>query len=236
MNNNRRNKNRQTRQDDLVKLESQEVNLLKDILALQRTQQTTSVPRVPDPLPLVLKRDKVYSFSRVVGFPTIQYVNTGYGAAYTVSLSAFPAASDIVGLFEQYRIIQLTFRFMPVFGQNTPGASNLSTVPLYSWIDQDDANVPSGTQDAYQRGTLMIAPAGQYHERTLVPQLAQDGLATGSVTTGYSAPSSNMWVDNESSSAAYYGLKAYLPPTGGTTGVNAWSVTCEAIIQCRRFQ
>lgn len=224
-NNNRSNRNKE------ISLETQQVQLLKRLVDIQKTQQDSTLEQVPDVPRLMLKRDKVYTFARSGSFGQVTASNLGFSSAISVSLSQFPNSTDFTNLFEQYRIIQLTYNFIPVVGL---GSGAISHPPLQTWIDQDDSSVPVGFE-GFQTETFRSTPQGKVVERVLRPQLSQDGLTTTtSIPTGYSAPPTNLWVDDAYPTVLYYGLKCAVAPSTQTDGAPLWSINIRAVIQCRR--
>lgn len=216
-----------------LSVEEKQLDALTQLLAIQKTQQDTSIERVPDVPRMVLKRDKVYSFCRSAQVLVLNYQTiSASGYSLAISLNSFTANSDFTSLFEQYRIAQLTFKFIPqvAFVSSTP------VPPLYTWIDQDDDSAPTSLDEGMQKETLRVSPPGQYLERNFIPQLSQDGLvSTNPAVSGYSAPSNNLWVDNVSNNVKYYGIKMWIPQSATLNNVAAYNVVCEAVIQCRRL-
>ena len=214
----------------LATVENKQLDALKQILDLQKTQSQQSLETIPDVPRIRLKRDKVYSFSRTMVLADLS-VNPGFqiSQAYTVNLQQSSGGSEIVALFEQYRIIQVTYHFVPTLSL---GSGAVQHVPVYTWIDQDDDTVPSAP--GYQSGTLRITPQGHYFERTLTPQLAQDGLASTTALTGYSSPNNMIWVDNDSPQAKYYGLKVFIPQATQQTESIIYNVRASILVQARR--
>ena len=214
----------------LPRIEQQQLDALTKILSLQKTQQQQSIESVPDVPKMVLKRDKVYTFSRVMTLadasvnPNFQVSN-----AFTVQLSQLAGGSEIAVLFEQYRIVQMTFHFTPTLSL---GSGAVQHVPIYTWIDQDDDTVPSAP--GYQSQTLRVTPQGHYLERTLVPQIAQDGLSSTTTLTGYSSPSNATWIDCDSPNVKYYGLKYFIPQAAQQTESVVFSIRATVIVQARR--
>jgi hypothetical protein len=208
-----------------------QVNILKQILDLQKTQQNQSIETVRDVPMMILKRDKVYTFTRKTALSYLQATNTGAGASFAFSLNLLPSGSDFTNLFEQYRVKQLIYQFTPIVGL---GSGAVDHSPLITWFDYDDNVVPIGASESYQTQTTRTTPQGQFVQRVVTPQLSQDGLATGSATTAYSAPPNNLWIDDAYPNALYYGLKTWIPASGQTEGAPLWAATVTAVIQCRR--
>jgi len=214
----------------LPRLEMQQLDALKEILKFQKTQQQQSIESVNDVPKLTLKRDKVYTFSRNLLLSDV-FINPGYPVsdAFTATLGLIQGGSEIAELFEQYRIIQISFQFIPTVSL---GSGAVQHVPIYTWIDQDDDTVPSAP--GFQSQTLRMTPQGQFIERTLTPQLAQDGLSSTTTLTSYSAPNSNVWVDTDSPNAKYYGLKYFVPQATQQTASVIYNVRATCIVQARR--
>ncbi len=215
----------------LQQTEDKQLEILKQLLLIQKTQQASSLSTVPDIPRIVIKPLKVYTFSRSNYLSTvITSPVASSGLAFAPFLSSFTNFTDFTELFEQYRFAQLTFQFVPVNGI-TEGVNN---VPIYTWIDPDDDTTPLSPQEGLQTQTLKITPQGQYFERTFTPYVSQGSVANG-FTGGFSTPSNRLWIDQASSSVKYYGLKYSIPAaTGLPAGTPLWDVNVTAIIQCRR--
>lgn len=231
--NRRTNRNRARRAgptNSLPRIEHQQLDALKQILSLQKTQQQQSIESVPDVPKMILKRDKVYTFSRVITLPDAT-VNPNFQVsnAFTVSLAQLAGGGEIAALFEQYRIVQCTFHFIPTLSL---GSGAVQHVPIYTWIDQDDDTVPGAP--GFQNATLRATPQGHYLERTLIPQIAQDGLSSTVTLTGYTSPNNSVWVDNDSPNVKYYGLKYFIPQATQQTESVVFSIRATVIVQARR--
>lgn len=228
------NRNRRNRPTSMPKAllnqEQRQTELIKTLVGIQRTQQKGTLELVPDVPRMTLKRDKVYTFSRSYEVGTIlSSTTTPVGFASAPSLSTFPNSTDFTNLFEQYRIVQHTFTFIPLL------MSTSVQNPIYTWIDQDDDTVPTGNLEAYQNMTMRYSPNGVTVERTLTPQISQDGGAQGGVGSGYVAPSTNLWCDEASPNIKYYGIKALVPVNGSiANGVPLYQVIINSVIQTRR--
>ena len=222
--NNRKSKTTKNRQ------EVKQTEILGQILDLQKTQQHAFVERVPDVPRMKLKRNKVYTFARVnisLGQMT-NSTTTPIGFSNAQSLAQIPNSSEFQNLFEQYRIVQCTWFFTPMF--------NGIAFPIYTWFDPDDNSVPIGTAEGAQSETLRISQSGQFVERTYQPQISHGSVATGGAQGGYSAPSPNTWLDTDANSVnvLYYGIKALIPANSNVSNsVPLYDVSCSVVIQCR---
>lgn len=226
---NRQARGRPTR-NALHQVEQRQLNQLVDLNRRQESQIRAFMERVPDVPRIVMKRDKVYTFCRASTSTTLlnsQVTPVGY--SFAPSLNDLPNSSEFVNLFEQYRIIQITWLFVPLF----TGLAN----PLYTWFDPDDDATPTGLAEGRQNQTLRISQVGQFVERTFTAQTSQDGIATGGAISGYSAPSSSVWMDTASLTNKYYGIKAVFAANSNVgAAVPMYSVECSVIVQCRRPQ
>jgi len=200
-------------------------NLLTEIRDYSKAASLYGAPAVPDVPKLQMRRNKVYTFTRTLDLGTIAMSPTGALGSYQVALSSFVGNVDFTGLFEQYRIIQLRFRFNPTLA--------VAGAQIYTAFDYDDASTPSSQAELMQKETNQVNQGADYFERVLNPRPVL--AAYGGVTFTSSASVSNMtWFDEASSSVPYYGLKYAVPNfTGSPTSGNMFLVTCEAVIQTR---
>lgn len=226
----RTNRGRRTTRAVRNTLESQEakqINLLRQIqLNTNSVRQGTS-PMVPDIQLMQVPRNKVYTFARSVQLSNIAMVtNVDTTVALGLSLNDL-SASDFVGLFDEYRIIQIRFTFEPFF----PQSGTVSPSPIYTAIDVDDAASAGSLAAVLQYDSSQSNPFMTTFSRTLTPSFslaAYSGAFTSFTTTG----AYDQWLDTASPSVIYYGIKLWCP--GFTfTGTYGIRVLATAIVQCR---
>jgi len=202
---------------------------IEELHQIAKTTQRGQLERVYDVPRLRLKRDKIFTFCRLSNTNVVLNSSTAtpVGYAFAPSLSNFPNATDFTNLFEQWRIVQATWIFTPLY-------SGTVAQPIYTWFDPDDDTTPIGLNEPQQQETLRVTPSGGYVERTFTPQTSLGGFATGSIS-GYGAGTNGMWMDDGSPGNRYYGCKAVIPVNSGVAnGVPLYSVEVSAVIQCRR--
>lgn len=195
-------------------------SVLRQIADSERTQARSVEPKIRDVTRMISPKDKIYTIARtsietpIVASTTVPVVNS---IAY--NLSALPNSSEFTALFDRFRIIQVTTTFIPT-------SLTQVSAPLYTVIDYDDANNLSSASDAIQYETCMISQGASLVERTLTPKIALNAYngAFGAFAQG----TSRTWVDVASPGTQYYGLKYYLPASGGANA--SWTVnTCYTI-------
>lgn len=226
---NRRKAKYQSNRPDMLTIEQKQLDILQKLYDVQKTQQRGTIERVPDVPRIILKRDKVYTFIRSFEAGTILNSTTGpVGYANAPSLSSLPISGDISDDWEQWRFIQLTWTFVPL---TTGTVQN----PIYTWFDQDDDSTPTDINGALQSETMRATPLGTSIERTCTPQISMSGSATGSASSGYVAPSNNLWCDEAYPGTKYYGIKALAPANNNLgAAVPLYVVTGTAVVQVRR--
>jgi hypothetical protein len=218
------NKRQRDSRQSIVHALRSEATKMDTLVDLQRTQIHGSIPVVRDIPRLHLKRQKVYTFSR--GFPSSTVsaptaVDTL--AALNFTLGALPASTDFTSLFDQYRIIQVTVRFIPLAGAGT--GSN----PLVTAIDYDDSTAPTAVTDLFQYDSVIFSQPGTTVERTLKPRVAT--AAYSGAFTSFASADPNLWIDVASPNVQYYGLKYGIAAATGATA--NWSLLIEYVLQCR---
>lgn len=224
------NARRSAKGNALSAIERQQLSVLKDISV--NTYSSLLAPRsfVPDPHPILLNRNRVYSFRRTAN---IGIISSGLGSPtfgnVTISLSNIPNSSDFINLFDAYRIVQITLDFLP--SVYTP--SNDST--LYTVVDPDDGSVPTTIDQLRQFDTLQMAPGGKFLTRTYTPHVA-DGVYNGTtiVAGGIGSPYSR-WLDNAVNTIQHYGVKWAIDSTTAAAQVS-WNLQATCVIQCRHPQ
>jgi hypothetical protein len=213
----------------MLSIETKQLDALHRIHEIEKTQSRGLVERVPDVPRLMIKRDKVYTFTRSIDLGQLLNSTVSPTAfANAPSLSSLPGSTDFTSLFEQWRFIQLTWIFVPM---TTSTVQN----PFYTWFDQDDDFPPTDITQGLQSQTLRISALGSVIERTCTPQISQDGASNGTVTSGYVAPSPNLWCDEASPGSKYYGIKAFATAnTNVANNVPLYNVLVNVVIQTRR--
>jgi len=138
------------------------------------------------------------------------------------ALSDFASATAYLGLFDQYRFEQIEVWI------SLPAVNGTSAFPtLYSCVDLDDANSPSGVGQIQDHMGAIITdgPAGHYHKWK--PHMAV--AAYSGVFTSFS----NMpptWIDSASPAVQHYGLKSAFVSNGGAFSCN---LTIRAVVSFR---
>lgn len=224
--NTRRNQ-KSTDNNPVRKLEAAQLLVLKRMLDIQKTNAGGSIERVPDIPKMVLKKWKIHTFTRntAVGQVLANSTTTPITYANSITLASLPNSAEFTSLFESYRIVQATWQFIPLFQGAVANA-------LYTWFDYNDDSLPTGVAEGSQTDSLRISQSGHFVERNTVPILSQDGLANGTLTSGYSMPNTRLWVDTNSSGSKYYGIKAIIPAnTNISNGVPLYEVQCNVVIQ-----
>lgn len=194
--------------------------LLKSIDERLLSTQVSMVPDVKDPMPLRVRRDKVYTIeqsveSAIAGQSTMEVDGTLF---YTLNL--FANLTALTTLFDTYRLVSITVSWVPL---NTVPSSS---APVYTATDFDDAiSTPITTLLNYD--TLKIAPSGIYFERTFTPAMAL--AAYGGAFTSY-AQRKMQWCDCASPGVQWFGLKYGIPPSGSASPPN-WQVTSKVVLQ-----
>jgi len=183
---------------------------------------------VPDIPRMLVNRNKIHTFVRTSNRTQITASTTlDQAGAYTVALTDFPSSSDFTNLFDEYRIVQLTFEFFPV-------ATTSPTAPIYTAIDPDDGSTPGSADVLRQFDTCRIVPGNHYFERTFTPMVS-GALYSGTFSSFGNVSPYKMWIDNASTSVQHYGIKYYWPANATEVGA-AYVVQAKAVIQCRHPQ
>jgi len=183
-------------------------------------------PTVPDMQPMRLKKDKVYTFSRSY---SQDLSASGVGptvSSYAFTLTQLPNYTDFTTLFDQYRILQVEFRFINTYGDGEfPGQ-------IYSAIDYDDDNAVSIT-DILQYETLQITNLSRPFYRVLQPKSA-DIVYNGNLTVAYGQSNQPKWIDVASPGVPHYGVKLSIPTiTGAPNSISLGLIAVNVVLQCR---
>jgi hypothetical protein len=140
--------------------------------------------------------------------------------AFTVSL--FAQSANYLALFDQYKIDQIECWLEP---QNLNTA--VTTVPLASCVDLDDANSTVFTSVESKQGSIVSTTLnGHYHKWKPHVAIAE---YSGAFTSFGNAPAA--WIDAASPNVQHYGMKA---ATAGSDGVaRTVLLTARALVSFR---
>jgi hypothetical protein len=205
-------------------------DLTKAIVALRTATALSGIPRIPDQPRLSIRRNQVFTYVQNSNLGSVSTSSTlaSFGAL-AFSLSESSLASSFQAIFDSFRIIQVTLRFVPQFKITTGG----NYPPLLTVIDYDDNSVLTTTSQARAYDTIVETPFSNYVERTLQPRLAI--AAYGGSTFSSYAQSATDWIDAASPATPWYGLKWAVDAT--TSAVTAaYSIDAEIIFQFKNVR
>lgn len=150
-----------------------------------------------------------YKFQQMVSFGSYTS-STGGGTAWTSNfeLSQVDQSADFTAIFDQYRIKEVEWWFIPRMSVSQSGTAN--TGNIVSVVDyDDDTTLPNLTTGLdYQNALLSAGTTGHY--RRFVPHAAIAAFS-GSFTSYVNATSP--WIDAASPGVRHYGIKAYWTAT-----------------------
>jgi len=182
----------------------------KKLLEFQQAQEVRFRPEVTDIPRIRFKKDRWFN----VELSYFNNITTSTTAAVTgglsFQLSNFANVSNYTAVFDQYRIMQVSVKFIPTNTTTSSGSPGVGGV-LYTVIDYDDQNTPTNLTTMLSYDSLAVTPPGQIEERTINPRLAV--AAYSGAFTSFANLSNQTWIDAASSSVQYYGLKYYVSST-----------------------
>jgi len=182
----------------------------KQLTELSQAQEIRFRPEQPDVPRMRFSSRQMYNVE-LSYFNTITSSTTAaVSAGLTFQLSNMASSAGYTTVFDRYRLLQVNIKFIPTQTTATSGAPGTGGI-LYTVIDYDDANTPTNLTTMLSYGTLKICPPGQIEERTLTPRMA--AAAYAGAFTSYANLSSKTWIDCNSPSVQYFGIKYYLTPT-----------------------
>lgn len=198
--------------------------MIKAIQDLKVDTQVRGSPRVPDIPRMFIKTRRVYTMNQTYSIASINLVAATNGSgAVPLTLGSTPLSSALATVFDAYKIVQSTVRFIPLGALPLSGGFN----PMLTVIDYDDANILGSATSAQAYDNCQETPMGQYIERTFTPRVAA-AVYNGSTFTGF-AQAKSMWVDCSNPSVPHYGLKYfYAAPT--TSYPSLYTIEADIII------
>jgi hypothetical protein len=164
--------------------------------------------------PLVCNREQV--------FTCIQHVEVLNQCTSSVALSTFTGIPWTLGahdqyasftnLFDQYRITELEFRFVPKINANS---SIVSTGLFHVVVDFDDVNVLTSIGQALDYENCKVVPGYKPITVRFRPRVAL-GAYSGAFSAFANEPAST-WLDCASTNVQYYGVKTAWTLTSAVT-------------------
>lgn len=194
---------------------------LDQLVDLNKTQVSGTLPAVRDIPPMVVSRRKLVNIVREIalGSITLSTAPTDTFGAYAIRLSDLPSPTELTTTFDDYRFVQLEFSFVPTSDNNFAG-------PLVTAIDYDTNSSPVSVNDLLQYRTAMRTEAGAMHVRNFTPRVAT-ALYSGAFTSyGLQAM---QWIACDSSTVYHYGLRWAIP---GITGQASNQVMYQVFVKC----
>lgn len=178
---------------------------------------------------------EVYRIRQNYGVGNYPQTPTSYafGVVY-FTLNGLDNVTDFSGMFDLYRIVGAEVTFRPRVTQSTL-ADYPNVLPrLYTYIDYDDAVVPTNISIVRQYMSCIETSPGEGIVRTLVPCCA---LAAYSGTFTSYASRSNQWLDIASSTVQHYGVKfAIEPGVAAQTNLQTYDVDAVLFVEFKSIR
>lgn len=154
--------------------------------------------------------------------------------------TAFNNITDIVNLFEEYRIKKVRVTLIPHWNVsdtvNQTALNDAQLIPQIFYVfDQDDIT-PVAMQQLMQMQGVKMAMLDKPITMSFAPkpqQLAAGGVGGGAAIV-QRAGNNNLWLDCDAVNTPYYGLKFNIRTGAAPTGINfAWDVKIDYVIECK---
>jgi hypothetical protein len=191
-------------------------------------------PLVKDKLPMQLSNRAITTFKRAATGTTVGVSTSAstFGAA-SYYLASFDPTSEIAENFQEYRIIELTVKFIPTnlyvkenYTTNQSNSGNFETV-----IDLHNDTTPISHAELQQYKSYQVVRTGEPIMRTWTPRTL--GRVYAGVTDGYYTMPSGVWLSTDYNDVNHYGIKWATGQSIGTGNITVYSTLVEAVIQCR---
>lgn len=182
---------------------------------------------------------RLYTFEQTLGETTVSQVGTVPvllgGTSLSIlspTFSILDQSSTYVALFDQYRIVEINWRFRPQFsGINFSTTDNVPL--LYTVIDYDDNTNPASLAALREYQNCQTHMYESFNMRC-VPHCA-NSLYSGAFTSYGNMTSP--WIDLNSVGVLHYGLKLGITAGNvGQTNLQRWYVTCTLTVQCKNVR
>jgi hypothetical protein len=216
---------------------SKDVQLLQQIVDLEKTHQLAPLPNVQDPPKINLNPNKVYTFQRTNTLASTDWVisvpsPTTKGLSF--KLSDVDPSSFLANTFEEWKLAQVTVKFIPLVSLTSFPYPPVCTVIDY--VSLPTSNIPF--DDLKNYSTYRSHPVGVYAERTLTPCYFVDSYdddESDDVTTPSST--SSAWCSTGTPDVEWIGLRFGVPapPSSSSTDTvtNIFQVEIDYILNFR---
>lgn len=147
---------------------------------------------------------------------------------YSFTLNALPNATDLVKVYDEYRIDSVKMTFYPYINRTGVGTTVGNPIALTT-LDFDDDNA-FNVADLEQYENCKVHDSRTAFSRTVIPAFAV--AAYSGAFTSYAQKRG--WVDCGSPSVKHYGIKVSFPQE--QTSVNSWVPVVEMSLSFRRVR
>lgn len=152
-----------------------------------------------------------YSFKRMVNLAGPQITTTSgssIGGSYQFQLSDLPNSGEFTALFDSYRITGVLIKFIPRCTDQTSVNGAITSLGDFMFCtDYDDANVPGGASELFQRQSTRIVSSLTRQFKVFLRPRAATAVYNGTGFTAYAQTTKNQWIDVSNPAVPYYGLK-----------------------------
>lgn len=212
--------------------------------SISRTKSSKKRARVSAPTRTLSLRSHMFKRSDVkqsiynpiggVGF----YANNNTAALSAsgyYSLATLPSYTEFTDLFDQYRIVWVKWKIFwnhPTDMMNFAGAQTTGVPILYTMKDTNDGSVPVSVAAMSQNETFQSYLMTRPITVSFRPKCAQ-AVYSGAFTSY--AEQGMPWVDSNSPSVQYYGIKWAVDPNGANLNATAGTITIvsDVWVECR---
>lgn len=180
-----------------------------------RGVRVTNFFRTPFSLPGIhnFKRTKYASFN-ISDWASIYNFTNQLNTPF--QLDQTPNSSEITDLFDQYRIMGVSVKFVYMADSSTPIPISLAgtadiALPHIGWVkDYDDNDALAVRDDYMQYENFKTRRLDKPFSIMLYPRLSRN--VYGGLTAAYALDNRKAWVDCNTADAQYYGFKFYIDP------------------------
>jgi len=186
-----------------------------------------------DNVPLQVKRNNRFTFSQTISLGTVTSSGTAgaeVDGAFYFYLGQCDGVSALTGVFDQYRFLQVSVTFEPIFNVWASTTSG-SVGSLVTALDYDDATSTSAS-GLRQKETCVYCTGNTGITRTLTPHAAM-ALYSGSFASYGNV--TTPWIDSASVNVQHYAVKwAFSGCTLTSTAI--YNVFARFVLQFRQIQ
>lgn len=181
---------------------------------LRRMRRYGRKKRYNDPWSTEIHKYKRTTFNEidVSASNALHFANSGFSSPDHFSLDKLPNYTEFTALYDMYRIDKVKLTFMYSMNSAAYSASNVACLPVLVYVNDYDDGTPLSTgADYLEYGNVKKWRLDKPLTLTVKPKVSM-AIWNSAITTGYSTPKRNPFIDCANYGTPHYGIKFMIDP------------------------